>query len=121
MNDTEYVAELIRKANVLVADLKIDKSQVVDVARLLHEVRKRKETSSPYKSGKSDPVAEARKAPRKPMIVRPIAKATVRTEAKPAPGHLGRPCNHVEAPKAPKVDVAPLPPPPPPVKKPRKR
>ncbi len=117
MNDTEYVAELIRKANVLVADLKIDKSQVVEVARLLHEVRKRKETSSPYKSGKSDPVAEARKAPRKPMIVRPLAKATVRTEAKPAPGHLGRPCNHVEAPK---VAVAPIPPLPP-VKKPRKR
>jgi hypothetical protein len=118
MSDTEYVAELIRKANELVADLKIDKSKVVEVARLLHEVRKRKEPSvSPYKSGKSDPVAEARKAPRKPMIVRPLAKATVRTEAKPAPGHLGRPCNHVEAPK---VEVAPLPPPPP-VKKPRKR
>lgn len=80
MNDTEYVAELIRKANELVADLKIDKSQVVEVARLLHEVRKRKEISSPYKSGKSDPVAEARKAPRKPMIVRPVSKAPVKVE-----------------------------------------
>lgn len=105
MNDTEYVAELIRKANELVADLKIDKSKVVEVARLLHEVRKRKETSSPYKSGKSDPVAEARKAPRKPMIVRPLAKTPpVKAEAKPTP----------------KVEVAPLPPPTP-VKKPRKR
>lgn len=106
MTDIEYVAELIRKANELVAraDLKIDKSKVVDVARLLHEVRNRKETINPYKSGKSDPVAEARKAPRKPMIVRPIAKATV-----------------IEAKTTPKVEVAPLSRPLPPVKKPRKR
>jgi len=111
MNDTEYVAELIRKANVLVADLKIDKSQVVDVARLLHEVRKRKETSSPYKSGKSDPVAEARKAPRKPMIVRPLTKTSpVKAEAKPTP-----------AKPAPKVEGVAATPPPPSVKKPRKR